>query len=187
MARWDPGTEQRLIEAALDLFQERGYDAVTVSDIAERAGITRRSYFRHFPDKREVLFANAGRLPVAVGEAVLTAGADVPALTAALHALTEAGTYLTEHVEHARERLEIIKASPELQERDRSKSAALSAALHRALEQRGVTPAVAKATAQVTTIAFTNAYEEWVQQAGGGTFSECLEAATAALRSALID
>lgn len=70
MARWDPGTEDRLRAAALDLFAERGYDQVTVTDIAARAGITRRSYFRYFPDKREVLFAHSDELPRAVAEAI---------------------------------------------------------------------------------------------------------------------
>ncbi|MEK8169354.1 helix-turn-helix domain-containing protein [Streptomyces sp. M19] len=62
MARWDPGAEERLKRAALELYLEHGYDSVTVTDIAERAGLTRRSYFRYFPDKREVLFAGSERL-----------------------------------------------------------------------------------------------------------------------------
>lgn len=73
MSRWDPGTEERLKKAALELCGEHGYDSVTVSQIAERAGITRRSYFRYFPDKREVLFAGSEQLPVAVAAAVLDA------------------------------------------------------------------------------------------------------------------
>lgn len=74
MARGDPGAEGRLKRAALELYLERGYDNVTVTDIAERAGLTRRSYFRYFPDKREVLFAGEERLPPALAEAVLAAG-----------------------------------------------------------------------------------------------------------------
>ena len=70
MVRWDPGTEERLRRAALELFAEHGYDEVTVTQIAERAGITRRSYFRYFPDKREVLFGGSDQLPVALAEAI---------------------------------------------------------------------------------------------------------------------
>lgn len=78
MARWDPGTEERLTKAALELYREHGYDSVTVTRIAERAGITRRSYFRYFPDKREVLFAGSERLPAAAADAVLAADRSAP-------------------------------------------------------------------------------------------------------------
>ncbi|MEU1298149.1 helix-turn-helix domain-containing protein, partial [Streptomyces sp. NPDC005840] len=86
MARWDAGAAERLREAALDLFGEHGYDAVTVTQIAERAGLTRRTFHRHFPDKREILFAGSERLPPAVAEAVLAADPGLPPLRAALSA-----------------------------------------------------------------------------------------------------
>lgn len=185
MARWDPGTEQRLIQAALALFRERGYSEVTVTHIAERAGITRRTYFRYFPDKREVLFANSDRLVAAVGEAILTAGAQVSALNAALNAFTLAGNYLTEHIAHAAERLEVIRSSPDLQERERTKHAALSTEVERALVTRGTAPGVAHVTAQVTTLAFVNAYEQWTDARDHEDFADRLQRTVNAIRSAL--
>ncbi|MEU6512294.1 helix-turn-helix domain-containing protein [Streptomyces sp. NPDC046942] len=187
MARWDPGTEQRLRKAAMELFQRYGYDNVTVTQIAEHAGITRRSYFRYFPDKREVLFANSDQLATAVGEAVLAADKDTSPLAAVLGALTEAGSHLAERAEHAAERHAVINSSPELQERERTKLAALSAAIQQALRQRGVAPHAAKATAQVTTIAFANGYEQWIEANGRKAFADCLATATLALRNALTD
>src|SRR4051795_5612038 len=87
MARWDPGAEERLKRAALELYLERGYDNVTVTQIAERAGLTRRSYFRYFPDKREVLFAGSERLPPILEEAVMAADEDAAPLAAVLEAI----------------------------------------------------------------------------------------------------
>ncbi|MCH0558435.1 TetR/AcrR family transcriptional regulator [Streptomyces sp. MUM 16J] len=185
MARWDPGTEQRLRKAALELFREHGYDNVTVTHIAERAGITRRSYFRYFSDKREVLFANSDRLPAAVGEAVLAADKDTPPLAAVLDALAEVGVYLTEHGDDAAQRREVINSSPELRERERTKLAALSAAIGQALRQRGLCPDLATSTAQLATIAFANAYGRWVRANRQETFTDCLASAIAALRGAL--
>ena len=185
MARWDPGTEQRLAQAALALFRERGYSEVTVTDIAERAGITRRTYFRYFPDKREVLFANSDRLVAAVGEAVLAAGAQVSAFDAALSAFTLAGNYLTEHIAHAVERLEVIRASPDLRERERTKHAALSTEIERALVTRGTASGVAHVIAQVTTLAFVNAYEQSAEARDHRDFADHLQSAVIAIRSAL--
>lgn len=187
MARWDPGTEQRLRKAALELFQEHGYDNVTVTHIAERAGITRRSYFRYFPDKREVLFAGSDRLPAAVAEIVLSADERTSPLRAALSAVAEAGTWLAAHVEHARERRDVIDAAPELQERGRTKLAAVAAAIRQALEQRGVAPDTAEAVAQLATIAFANAFGQWIDEDGRKAFPDYLETATTLLRNALAD
>src|ERR1700756_1970371 len=104
MARWDPGAEERLKRAALELYLERGYDNVTVTHIAERAGLTRRSYFRYFPDKRKVLFAGSEGLPPALAEAVLAADPNAAPLAATLDALARVGAQLVEQVDGAAER-----------------------------------------------------------------------------------
>ena len=62
MGRWEPNARGRLEQAAMELYLERGFDQTTVAEIAERAGLTERTFFRHFADKREVLFAGAGAL-----------------------------------------------------------------------------------------------------------------------------
>lgn len=181
MARWDPGTEQRLRKAALELFREHGYDDVTITQIAERAGITRRTFFRYFPDKREVLFAGSERLPAALAEAILAAGATDP-LTAVLDALREVGTQLVELADHVAERRAVIAASAELQERERSKHAAATAAMADALRQRGVAPATAKLAAQLGAVTFQNAFDRWVDARGRDDFATCLDEVAKALR-----
>ncbi|WP_328580863.1 TetR/AcrR family transcriptional regulator [Streptomyces sp. NBC_00370] len=185
MARWDPGTEERLTKAALELYSEHGYDSVTVTQIAERAGITRRSYFRYFPDKREVLFAGSERLPAAVADAVRTADETASPLTATLDALAQVGTQLVMLVDHAAERRAVIDSSAELQERERTKLAALTTAIRGALDQRDVEPGRAGLVAQIATIAFQNAFFQWVEAQGQIDFPTCLRSVATELRDTL--
>ncbi|MFF4749365.1 TetR/AcrR family transcriptional regulator [Streptomyces sp. NPDC002514] len=187
MARWDPGAEQRLKRAALELCLERGYDNVTVTDIAERAGLTRRSYFRYFPDKREVLFAGSERLPPALAEAVLKADPDAAPLTAALDALAHVGAQLVEHMDGATERRAVIDASPELQERERTKTAAITEAIRDALTQRQVSIGTAELVAQLATVACNNAFRRWFEAEERTSFGSCLDAVTDELRAALAE
>jgi AcrR family transcriptional regulator len=182
VARWDPGTEERLTKAALELYGEHGYDNVTVTQIAERAGITRRSYFRYFPDKREVLFAGSERLPVAVAEAVLAADVTGSPLSAVLDAVGQVGTQLVELVEGSGARRTVIESSVELQERERTKFAAVTAAIRDALQQRGVEPQQGRLVAQIAVVVFQNAFDQWVDARGKRDFGSCLHAVSASLR-----
>ncbi|MER6008565.1 helix-turn-helix domain-containing protein [Nonomuraea angiospora] len=182
MARWDPGTEERLIKAALELYAEHGYDNVTVTQIAERAGITRRSYFRYFPDKREVLFAGSERLPTAIQQAVLAAAETSSPLSTVLDALADVGAQLAEQVKNVAERRAVIDASVELQERERTKFAAVTAAIRTALEQRGTETGTAHLVAQIAMVVFQSAFDQWVNANGQTDFVTCLRVAAASLR-----
>ncbi|GAB1329791.1 TetR/AcrR family transcriptional regulator [Streptomyces sennicomposti] len=185
MARWDPGAEQRLKRAALELFLERGYDNVTVTHIAERAGLTRRSYFRYFPDKREVLFAGSEHLPPALAEAVLAADPDAAPLAAVLDAFARVGARLAEQVDGARERRAVIDASPELQERERTKAVAITEAIRDALKQRQVNAGTAELVAQLATMIFGNTFRHWIESNGHASFGSCLHTVTDELRTTL--
>lgn len=186
MARWDPGAEDRLRKAALELFHEHGYENVTVTQIAERAGLTRRSFFRYFPDKREVLFAGAEQLPVAIADAVRAAPDTVPPFAAVLAALAEVGALMVERVDGIAERRTVIEASTELQERERTKAASITAAIRAALIARGVEAARAELLAEVATIMFGNAFRRWVAAAGARSYAACLGEATSTLDETFI-
>ena len=179
MARWDPGTEDRLRRAALDLFVEHGYDNVTVTQIAERAGITRRSYFRYFPDKREVLFAGSDQLSPVITEAVL-ASAEKSAPAIALDAARRVGALLAERADRTAERRAVIESSPELQERERSKRAAITVALGDALLERGVVAAEARLVARLVTLCLEEAFQRWIDT--GENFGSCLDVVVASVR-----
>ncbi|HEY2502545.1 MAG TPA: helix-turn-helix domain-containing protein [Mycobacterium sp.] len=184
MVRWPPDARGRLQEAAMTLFIERGYDDVTVADIAERAGLTKRSFFNHFADKREVMFASADALQASVQAALTEAGRDLSPLDAAVHAFTRAGAQIADYPELARARRTIIDSSPELRERDLLKMAQISAAVTDALVCRGVPSRHAALAAQAATTVFIAAVDDWINEPQRG-LDTTIRAALADLRAAL--
>ena len=164
MGRWEPDGRARLQLAALELFAERGYAEVTVDEIARRAGLTKRTFFNHFTDKREVLFAGAQDFEDSVVGFLKEAPKNLEPIDAALHALDCAGSELAGYGEYARARADLIASSIELRERDLIKMAAMTAAIAAALTERGLTERAAAFTAQVAVTVFNAAYAEWIEQ-----------------------
>src|SRR6187397_786262 len=118
MARWEPDSRGRLRQAALDLYGERGFEHTTVAEIAERAGVTERTFFRHFADKREVLFDGSGLLQQRLVDAIADAPAGLAPIDVVGHAFADAAALLEERRDHARARAGVIAANPALQERE---------------------------------------------------------------------
>ena len=163
MARWDPEGEERLRTAAVELFLEHGYENVTVAQIADRAGLTRRTFSRYFADKRDVLFAGSDQLPGLLADALRRVDPDVPPFEAVLHALTDVAAALGDRVaELAPQRRAIIAASPELQERGHAKFAAVAAALAAVLRTRGADEPTAQLFADVGVALFRGGFDQWV-------------------------
>ncbi len=154
MARWEPDARTRLESAALDLFAERGYEQTTVSEIAARAGLTQRTFFRHYADKREVLFAGGRILQDAVVAAVRDAPADASPLDAVVTGMTAGAAMLEQRRDLARRRQQIIDAHPDLQERELIKLAHLGSAVAEGLRGRGVREPSASLTAQLGVAVF---------------------------------
>ncbi|MFC6881427.1 MULTISPECIES: TetR/AcrR family transcriptional regulator [Actinomadura] len=165
MARWEPNASQRLADAALELFAERGYENTTVLDIARRAGLAKSTFFRHFRDKREVLFGED-----ALTERLTTAIAAAPAEAAPLEAVACALDALGRDVfTPARRaftvrRRAVIEANPDLQEREALKGVRLTASVARALADRGVPGLVARVAAELGALALEIAYGRWNDQ-----------------------
>ena len=154
----------RLEQAALDLYGERGFEQTTVAEIAKRAGLTERTFFRYFADKREVLFWGAGTLQdflVSTVASVPDSAAPIAAIAAALEA---AGALLQERREMARQRQAVIAANAELRERELVKLAALASALAGALRQRGVAEPAASLAAEAGIAVFRIAFERWIDE-----------------------
>ncbi len=162
MPRWKPDARARLIVAAVELFAENGYENTTVVEIAERAALTKSTFFRHFPDKREVLFG---------GDAVSTVLADaieaMPAgysardvIAAALDAVGRE-TFTPETREFSARRRAVIAASTELREREALKGLSLTAAMSDGLTRRGVPRLAARISAEFGALALDLAYERW--------------------------
>jgi AcrR family transcriptional regulator len=164
MARWKPGAEGRLSEAAMELFDERGFEATTVADIAERAGLTKRTFFRYFGDKREVLFSGSEALRDAFVGAIATAPAEaapLDAIAAGLDAMAD--LFETIGGDGPRKRQAIIAANQELQERELIKLIGFAAAGAAALRERGVAEPAASLAAEAGIAVLRVAFEQWVE------------------------
>ncbi|QYE37135.1 TetR/AcrR family transcriptional regulator (plasmid) [Polymorphobacter sp. PAMC 29334] len=168
MARWKPGARERLVVAAVDLFFKQGYDATTVAQIADRAGITKSTFFRHFPDKRELLVAGQDTLSRLLVEGIAAAPWDATPLEAVADGLKRASSEMGPMNRKLGPRLKAaVAASAELQERDALKSVGLAAAMTRALIARGVPAPTAHLAAELGVLAFKQGYEKWSEADDG--------------------
>jgi AcrR family transcriptional regulator len=165
MARWEPNARGRLGRAAMELYGERGFDNTTVAQIAERAGLTERTFFRHFADKREVIFDGSRALEELLVARVAAAPASAAPIDAVAEALAAAGELLEERRDFARQRSAIVASSAELRERELIKLASLAAALAGALRARGVAEPAASLAAEVGVAVFRIAVGRWAEDA----------------------
>jgi AcrR family transcriptional regulator len=162
MARWQPGARERLVVAAVDLFTEQGYDATTVAQIAERAGVTKSTFFRHFSDKRELLVAGQDTLSRLLTEGITEAPTGASPLEAVAAGLERASSALGPINRELGARLKAaVAANAELQARDALKSVSLAAAMTSALASRGVPDPTAHLAGELGVIAFKRGYAEW--------------------------
>jgi AcrR family transcriptional regulator len=171
MPRWEPDASERLEAAAVELFRERGYEATTAAQIAERAGLTERTFFRRLGDKREVLFIRERALE----ERLVGAVDATPSEATPLDALAAGFRAMSEQLQPRRDdlawRAGLIAAHPEIAERELAKLAALSAVLADALARRGVDAPTARLAAETAIAIFRIAFERWIADTTGSTFS----------------
>ncbi|HKC29349.1 MAG TPA: helix-turn-helix domain-containing protein, partial [Jatrophihabitans sp.] len=180
MGRWEPDAAGRLREAAMALYTEQGYERTTVAEIADRAGVTARTFFRHFADKREVLFAGSEELERRMVDALIAAPPSAGPMDAIAAALLAAAGLFGERHDYSRRRQAVIAATPELRERELIKLASLASAFAEALRQRGVAPAVASLAAETGVAVFRVAFEQWAAEPDGPDLADVM-------RSTLID
>jgi AcrR family transcriptional regulator len=173
MPRWQPNARERLVLAALDLFAEHGYENTTVIEIAERAGLTKSTFFRHFPDKREVLFGR-GTMSIMLVEAITVAPDGATPLQAVAEAFDAAGREVFTPAQRSfvARRRAVIAANPELREREALKGLGLTASMVDALKQRGVPDLTARVAAELGALAFAITYDRWTDPANDETFSD---------------
>jgi AcrR family transcriptional regulator len=162
MARWKPNALERLEKAALELFHERGYDRTTVQEIAERAGLTERTFFRYYADKREVLFGGSGMLRELLVAQIGAAPQSTAPLEAVVAALEATAPVFEARRTFARQRQALISSHAELRERELIKLASLASALAEALRRRGVTEPAASLAGEAGIALFRVAFERWV-------------------------
>ncbi|HEY4418815.1 MAG TPA: TetR family transcriptional regulator [Pseudonocardia sp.] len=185
MVRWEPDGRGRLEQAALALFGERGFENTTVAEIASRAGLTERTFFRYFTDKREVLFSGSTMLQELLVDAVVGAPESASAIEAVAAGLDAVGAMFDGRQDHARQRQAVIVASAELRERELIKLATLGAAVADALGRRGVPAVAATLTAEAGMAVFRVAFERWVDDAGSAELQPLLRESLEDLRTAI--
>jgi AcrR family transcriptional regulator len=162
MGRWQPDSRGRLQEAALALYAERGFDQTTVAQIAVQAGLTERTFFRHFADKREVLFSGSAVLRERIVEGVAGAPAADGPLHSVSRGLDAAATMLGQfRRDLARQRQAVIAANPELRERELAKLADYAAAVAAALRHRDVREPQATLAAEAGMTVLRVAIQRW--------------------------
>lgn len=183
MGRWEPDAKGRMVAAALDLFAERGFEATTAADIADRAGVTERTFFRHFADKREVLFDGSATLEHTTYDAILAAPQDLSPLDAAVAGMHAGGVLLEQIRDRAVRRSRIVDANPSLRERELLKLAAMTDATAQALRIRGVDEPAATLAAHSAVTIFHVAFARWVSADDAPRFADCVADASRALRA----
>jgi AcrR family transcriptional regulator len=162
MGRWEPNAAARLREAAMELYLERGFEQTTVAEIAQRAGLTARTFFRYFADKREVLFGGSATLQQNMVSALEDAPTSALPMQAVAAALAAAAEMLGGGRDYSRRRQSIIAANAELRERELIKMASLSTALAEGLHRRGVSDPDAGLAAEAGVAVFRVAFDRWV-------------------------
>lgn len=185
MARWEPGSRERLQVAALDLFGEQGFENTTVAEIAARVGVTKRTFFRHFVDKREVLFAGAEDLNTLLVEGIVQAPSELAPLETIATALAAVDWHAMAPRAVLRRRQAVIVASPDLMERELIKFDALTEAFADGLRRRGIDDSAAKLAAQAGITVFRTAYERWIDADDGKDMAQIVGAVLAELRAAV--
>jgi AcrR family transcriptional regulator len=183
MGRWVPDAQGRLQQAAVELFLERGYDETTVAEIAARAGLTERTFFRYFADKREVLFSGSGALEEMLVRAVREAPPELAPIDVAEAAVVAVCAFFADRHDRSRRYASLIAAHAELQERELIKMASLRSALAAALRERDVPDPTARLIADLGIAVFTNAFERWVDGPGDRTLTAVAREALGELKA----
>jgi AcrR family transcriptional regulator len=183
MSRWEPDARGRLEQAAMELYIERGFEQTTVAEIARRVGLTERTFFRHFVDKREVLFGGAGALQELLVSTVASAPDSAAPIDAIAAALEAAGVLFQEFREGAQQRQTVIAANAELQERELIKLASLASAMAEALSQRGVTDPAASLAAEAGIAVFRVSFEHWLNETNDRDLSQLIRASLDELKA----
>ncbi|PSL04551.1 TetR family transcriptional regulator [Haloactinopolyspora alba] len=184
MGRWQPGARERLERAALELFLERGFTETTVPQITARAGLTTRTFFRYFADKREVLFTGEELVPERVAHLMAQAPPSLGPMELITEILTSSAAEILERrdLDYVLRRRAAIDAEPALRERELRKFSLLSEALEQGFRDRGVDDLTARLAAEVAVSTFRTAVTRWLDQHGDPDLPAMINQTLSAMR-----
>lgn len=173
MVRWEPGAGERLQVAALELYASKGFEQTTAAEIAAAVGLTERTFFRYFADKREVIFGNQELFQKAFVDGIDSAfDGQAPLDIVAAAVISASGFFPPDRLPYSQRRGEIIAANHELQERELLKMAALGTAMAGALRERGIPEPAATLAAESGVTVFRVAFAEWLGSDGGRSLGD---------------
>jgi len=181
MSRWPSGAQSRLERAALELFVEQGFAETTVPQITARAGLTTRTFFRHFADKREVLFAYQAELPTVVARVLADTPASLGPMDAIMQGLQTVAAEIESQRTYLRTRHGIVETDDGLRERELRKQSVLSDAIRRELLKRGVDELTATLAAEIAVSVFGVAVTRWLDHDEQRPLSQVVNETFAAL------
>jgi len=171
------------MRSALELFTEQGFEKTTTLEVAERAGVTERTFYRYFSDKREVLFNASNELQSVIIAAIDAAPPSTDVLETVVTAMEAGAAVLEENRSYSQARAKVIAANPSLQERELLKFSTMSAATSAALRAKGVSPLAAAISAESGATIFKIAFETWIGDDSAGTFAHCIRTTYNELRA----
>jgi AcrR family transcriptional regulator len=173
MSRWEPGAPERLAGAAMELYASKGFDETTVAEIADAAGLTERTFFRYYADKREVLFAGSEALEQQMIDGAAAAPQDATPLEVIQSAVAATAQYFPDDRRpFSTLRATVINANPQLAERELRKMGTLAAALAKALADRGIQEPAATIAAQSGVTVFRVSFAAWIGDGNAKAFSD---------------
>jgi AcrR family transcriptional regulator len=165
MTRWEPGARERLSGAALELYASKGFEETTVAEIAQAVGLTERTFFRYFADKREVLFAGSELLEQHFVDGAIAAPKDATPMEVVATALAASVEFFPdERRSYSRQRATVINANPQLMERELRKMFSLGTSLAEALHGRGIPESTATLAAQTGITVFRVSFAQWIAE-----------------------
>jgi AcrR family transcriptional regulator len=182
MGRWQPDARGRLIDSALELYAERGFEQTTALEIAQRAGVTERTFFRYFADKREVLFDGSNQLQQLAVDAIASAPADHTPIDMVGSAMQSAASILEGNHTYARRRAAVIVSNPSLLERELLKLSTLASAVAEALRLRGVPDLTASLAAEAGVAVFKIGFQAWISGDETLELAHCIHQALGQLK-----
>lgn len=185
MVKKAENARERFEAAAFKLFGKQGYAATTVPEIAENAGLTERTFYRYFTDKREVLFWRAADHQMSIRNEIARATSDAHPLSTVVHAFKSVAAFIDGHRPIVKLRQTLISSHSDLQERELMKLNALASAIDQTLQQRGIQPSAARVVAEVGTAVWKVALENWSKDEIERSFAEHLQAAFAEFQTEL--
>lgn len=162
MGRWEPNARGRLAHAAMELFSERGFEQTTALDIAQRAGLTERTFYRTYADKREVLFGNTHELQDVILTTIAAQQDAASPMDIVATAITGTGAFFQDNRDYVRQRAAVLASTPSLRERELLKLATMASGIAEALRQRGVTEPTATVAAETGVLVFKIGFQRWV-------------------------